>query len=179
MGRNLPTWDFKFNGALTIFNNLRLQANVEMFQGDFIHFDHAISQRHRGFSNSYQYYNRLEDNDPAYIASSVYARGGSFNYSSFYGDFAELREVSLSYTLPPSLVDKMRASRATVSFAGRNLWTIWRQQTHTCGWGYDTVCPDGVPILTPETGSASELSSGTTFGQVPYTSFLATVRVSF
>jgi hypothetical protein len=76
-------------------------------------------------------------------------------------------------------VDRLRLSRATVSVAGRNLWTIWRQQKHTCGWGYVTVCAEGVPILTPETSSVSELSSGSTFGQVPYTSFVATVRVSF
>ena len=37
----------------------------------------AISQRHRGFANSYKYYNRLEDNDPQYIASQVFGRGRS------------------------------------------------------------------------------------------------------
>ena len=179
IGTTMPKWDFKFNGALTLFDNLRLQAMVEMLQGDFVRFDHAISQRHRGFANSYQVYNRVEDNDPQYVARNIYGRSGAWNASSFYGDFAELREVSLSYNLPQSLADRMRVSRASISVAGRNLWTIWQQQTHTCGWGYDTDCPDGVPILTPETSGPSETSSGTTFGQVPYTSFVATVRVSF
>jgi TonB-linked SusC/RagA family outer membrane protein len=179
IGRTLPTWDFKFNGTVTLFDNLRLHAMVEMLQGDFTRFDHAISQRHRGFANSYQVYNRVEDNDPQYVARNIYGRSGAWNASTFYGDFAELREVSLSYNLPQSLVDRARLSRASISVAGRNLWTIWQQQTHTCGWGYDTDCPDGVPILTPDTSGPSETSSGSTFGQVPYTSFLATVRVSF
>jgi TonB-linked SusC/RagA family outer membrane protein len=179
IGRTIPSWDFKFNGTLTLFQSLRLQAMVEMLQGDFVRFDHAISQRHRGFANSYQVYNRIEDNDPQYVARNVYGRSGAWNASSFYGDFAELREVSLSYTLPTSLTDRVGVSRGTISLAGRNLWTIWQQQTHTCGWGYNTDCPDGVPILTPETSGPSATSSGTTFGQVPYTSFLATVRVSF
>jgi TonB-linked SusC/RagA family outer membrane protein len=180
-GRNIPTWDFKFNPSVTLFDNLRVRATVEMSQGDFIRYDHAISQRHRGFANSYSYYNRIEDNDPQYVAAEVYRRGnsGGFNSSDFFGDFAELREVSLSYNLPQSLVEKMRVSRASISVAGRNLWTIWQQQTHTCGWGYDTDCPDGVPILTPETAGPDATSSGTTFGQVPYSSLLATVRVTF
>jgi hypothetical protein len=177
--RTIPSWDFKFNGTVTLFGDLRLNALVEMLQGDFTRFSHAVSQRHRGFANSWQVYNRLEDNDPAYVARNVYGRSGAWNASTFYGDFAELREVSLSYTLPTSLMDRVGVSSGSISIAGRNLWTIWQQQTHTCGWGYDTDCPDGVPILTPETSALSATSSGTTFGQVPYTSFLATVRVSF
>jgi hypothetical protein len=179
IGRTMPTWDFKFNGTLTLFRNLRIQAMVEMLQGDFVRFDHAISQRHRGFANSYQVFNRVEENDPQYVARNVYGRSGAWNASSFYGDFAELREVSLSYTLPTTLTDRVGISRGTISVAGRNLWTIWQQQTHTCGWGYNTDCPQGVPILTPESSSPNETSSGTTFGQVPFTSFLATVRISF
>jgi TonB-linked SusC/RagA family outer membrane protein len=179
IGRTIPTWDFKFNGTLTLFQNLRVHAMVEMLQGDFVRFSHATSQRHRGFANSYKVYNRVQDNDPEYVTRNIYGVSGGWNASNFYGDFAELREVSLTYTLPAFLTDRVGVSRGTISLAGRNLWTIWQQQTHTCGWGYDTDCPDGVPILTPESSGASETSSGTTFGQVPYTSFMATVRVSF
>jgi len=48
-------------------------------------------------------------------------------YSGMYenGRFTRLREVSVTYDLPDRLVAQMRANRASIVFAGRNLhvWT--------------------------------------------------------
>jgi TonB-dependent starch-binding outer membrane protein SusC len=47
----------------------------------------------------------------------------------FYGNagYAKLREMSASYTLPPGLAARMRATAATLTLSGRNLhtWTDW------------------------------------------------------
>jgi hypothetical protein len=49
------------------------------------------------------------------------------------GGFAKLREVSVVYTLPQHWVRLFRASRGTVSVAGRNIATLWVAQRDLYG----------------------------------------------
>ncbi len=85
--------------------------------------------------------------------------------------YTKLREMSLSYNLPNSLMDKIFVRTATVSLYGRNLWI------HT---------PDGNTYIDPEVNSFSAGNTnngnlqGFEFGTVPSTSsYGASVRISF
>src|SRR5690606_40676296 len=60
------------------------------------------------------------------IATSPYT--GTFNAA-----FARVRELSASYTLPQAVTNRMRASRATLNVAARNLWFLYRAQTDVSG----------------------------------------------
>jgi len=62
------------------------------------------------------------------IDTSIYGNlGYEKNPSSKYvydGSFVKLREASISYTLPTSILDKIFINEAKVSIVGRNLWII-------------------------------------------------------
>ena len=170
MGSYRPEWDLRFDGTIRIFNNLRIFAMVEM-PLNYWSFNHNVSQRHSGFANSFKVFNRVEDNDPVYIAAVVDGDGssGGLQTSRYDASFAKLREVSATYYLPPSLTDRLNMSRASISVAGRDLWTIWVRQKFV----------NGVRVPDPESRSASETSTGATFPQPPLSSFMVTMRVSF
>ncbi len=53
-----------------------------------------------------------------------FATNGSFEYSVFDGTVYRLREVVLSYSIPTSLISKLKLSSATLSISGRNLWFL-------------------------------------------------------
>ena len=42
------------------------------------------------------------------------------------GDFIKLRDVSLTYALPPTVARRMRATRASLTLAGHNLGFLWK-----------------------------------------------------
>jgi hypothetical protein len=170
LGSYRPVWDWKFNTTVRLFDNLRLFAMVEM-PLDYWTFNHHISQRHSGFENAYKRFNPLTDNDPMYWAANVHGIGnnGGILSSRYRADFAKLREVSATYTLPFELTERFGVQRASVTVAGRDLWTIWVKQRYL----------QGERIPDPEARSASESSTGATFPQPPLSSLSVTMRVSF
>ncbi len=55
---------------------------------------------------------------------ATFATNGAFEYAVFDGTVYRLREVALGYTLPLTLVSKLKLSNATLSLSGRNLWFL-------------------------------------------------------
>ncbi len=53
-----------------------------------------------------------------------FATNGACEYSVFDGTVYRLREISLGYTLPATIVSKLRLSAITISLSGRNLWYL-------------------------------------------------------
>lgn len=53
-----------------------------------------------------------------------FATNGSFEYSVFDGTVYRLREVVLAYTVPSSIVNKLKLTAVTFSVSGRNLWYL-------------------------------------------------------
>ena len=49
------------------------------------------------------------------------------------GGFSKLRQVSATYTLPPSLLQRYHMSRASATVSGENLWTVWVAQRSDFG----------------------------------------------
>jgi TonB-linked SusC/RagA family outer membrane protein len=87
------------------------------------------------------------------ITSQTYFHGLDRLHEQYVYDasFIKLRELTLTYTLPPTLTNRLRVSNAAVSFIGRNLWLH-----------------DNVPNIDPETAfDTSNQHQGLEYGQVP------------
>ncbi len=53
-----------------------------------------------------------------------FATNGAGEYAIFDGTVYRLREISLGYSLPKKLVNKLKLANVTVSVSGRNLWYL-------------------------------------------------------
>jgi hypothetical protein len=86
------------------------------------------------------------------ITAQAYHRGLDRLHEEFVYDasFIKLRELTLTYTLPRSLTNRMRLSNAVVALIGRNLWM-----------------KDNVPHIDPETAFDASNVQGLEYGQVP------------
>jgi hypothetical protein len=113
---------------------------------------------------------RVED-DPWWVAQDrASGTGCNFDKCMFDASFWKLREVGFRYNLPQSLVGRTGASRASLAFSARNLWTIWVAQ--------ETI--QGMQVTDPEYGDSTSLTGGGNFyTQPPLTSMNMTLRVTF
>jgi hypothetical protein len=166
IGHNRPLYEWNFDGTLTFLQNFQLRGLVEM-RRDFYLGSFLISCRHWCFPNAPQ---RYQNTDPIYAAAlpgpHLNIQGNLVNHD-YDASFAKLRELSLTYTLPNSIVDRLAMSRATVSVSGRNLWTIWQRQKEVAG----------IDLVDPE---LNQTSSNSSIAPIPpLRSFLVTMRVSF
>ncbi len=111
----------------------------------------------------------LTEDDPLWASSfALNSTSSSHEKTLFKADFWKLREVGARYELPESWLRGV--SRASLSLSARNLWTIWRAQTHIYG----------VKITDPEFGSPRDLSgSGGWWEMPPLSSVNLTLRMTF
>lgn len=124
LGQTLPKNEGAVSTTLTLFERVRLYALVD-FKTGFRKWDHVLRVRCSLFNlcreNMYP-----TEYDPVTIAA--YQNADRFG-AAYINDasYAKLREVSASYTLPAAWVQRFGASRASVTLAGRNLytWTKW------------------------------------------------------
>lgn len=113
---------------------------------------------------------RVQD-DAAWVAGDIaMGTGCSFYNCLFDQDFWKIREVGVRYNLPESLIAVTGASRASLAFSARNVFTIWQAQKRI----YGQVITD------PEMGNPNSLSGGGNFyAQPPLSSVNLTLRVTF
>jgi hypothetical protein len=163
-GLAIPKYEANMNTTVTLFQNLRLFAMVE-WRGEHWRSLTDASCRHTCFQTSEVSVRRHIPFAVAAIDGNV---AGTRHTGSFNASFAKLREVSANYTLPSTLAGRIGASRASVSVAGRNLWTIWTAQ--------DEI--SGAPVTDPEARNATSIT-GSNSNVPPLTSFVVTMRVSF
>ena len=144
-GRTEPTWLLNVTNTLTIFNDWRITAMVDALGGHWQGSDY-LGARSTSYPTSQLVY--LQDNAIGQAYRQVTRNGLSFHQAGI----AKLRELSLSYTLPAAVVDRIGASRASVTVGGRNLWRIWFQQQRAGDWceGIDgrNYGPDRCEIVT-------------------------------
>ena len=121
LGRSIPTREGSFSNSLTFLSNFRAFALVD-FKGGHVRvngsdrFRCVVQNRCRE-----RWY--PQEFDAKRVACVT---AGTDNLPDCYvqkADFSKLREVSLSYTLPPSVARMGRFNRATLTVAGRNLHT--------------------------------------------------------
>jgi hypothetical protein len=113
---------------------------------------------------------RVED-DAMWVAQDrASGTGCNFDKCMFDASFWKLRELGFRYNLPESLVSRTGASRASLAFSARNLWTIWVAQKYI----------NGQRITDPEYGDPTSLTGGGNFyTQPPLTSLSLTLRATF
>jgi TonB-dependent SusC/RagA subfamily outer membrane receptor len=174
-GLAIPKHEAVLNTTFTLFGNLRLYAMAE-FRGEHWRNLTDAACRHSCFQTSEAAVRR---DDPFMVAAITNRARNTGITNEFDASFIKLREVSLNYTLPTSLATRAGASRASITVAARNLWSIW-QRTWTIG---DVTLPSGesylgVPVTDPEARRAGNLIYSNS-NVPPVANFTVTMRVSF
>jgi TonB-dependent starch-binding outer membrane protein SusC len=139
-GNNTPDFEGSFSSTLTLFGNLRLYGQVDWMSGFYI-FNNTAQFRERQFGTGERWQRRSEiltdeerlrrfgpfypESDPGGEPLSQGVVNGEYFER---GDFARLRELSLTYTLPGDWADRFGARSASVTLAGRNL-ALWTDYT--------------------------------------------------
>ena len=163
-GLAIPKYEAHLNTTITLFNNLRLFALVE-WRGEHWRSLTDAGCRHTCFQTSEVAVRR---HIPFAVAAIDGRVAGTRHTGTFNASFAKLREVSANYTFSPDLAGRIGASRASLSVAARNLWTIWQAQEDI----------SGAPITDPEARNATSIT-GSNSNVPPLQSFIVTMRVSF
>ncbi len=122
LGNSVPTTEGSLATGVTIFKNFRVNAFFD-YRGGYKKLDGNYRVRCGAFTHCRELYVPAEY-DPALIAA---VQGGTaFTHHLISdSDFVRFRELSATYTLPSNLTRTLKASRATITLAGRNLglWT--------------------------------------------------------
>jgi TonB-dependent SusC/RagA subfamily outer membrane receptor len=172
-GHSQPTWQAGFNTTVTLFDRLRLYARVDGNGG------HLQSNTEiRALHNQGSTLPVIMRNDPFL---QVYRSIEADAPGTYKAGFLRLRELSATYTVAPSLVNRLRASSATVGLAGRNLSMLWTAQH---GWntsrdGEIRVDVADQHVWDPEIRANGRLSNGYQTILPPTASVTATLRLTF
>jgi hypothetical protein len=164
-GNSTPTWWGSVTNSFTLFEKLRLGANID-FQGGFNQVDGDIAFGHTTFQNSAKDYAAP---DPVFAAyQTVIPRLG---LGFFDAGFAKLRELSANYQLPSSLAGRAGAQSASITGAWRNVMTLWQAQDNV--WG--------TKIFDSETRVPGSSELGYTYQTVipPTSQVVFTVRMTY
>jgi TonB-dependent SusC/RagA subfamily outer membrane receptor len=164
-GNSTPTWWGSITNSFTLFEKLRLGANID-FQGGFNQVDGDINFGHTTFQNSAKVYGTP---DPVFAAyQTVIPRLG---LGFFDAGFAKLRELSANYQLPSSIAGRAGAQNASVTAAWRNVMTLWQAQDNI--WG--------TKIFDSETRVPGSSELGFTYQTVipPTSQIVFTVRMTY
>ncbi|MEO5869056.1 MAG: SusC/RagA family TonB-linked outer membrane protein [Gemmatimonadaceae bacterium] len=172
-GHTQPTWQQGFNTQVTLWDNLRLYARVDGNGGHYQSDTEIRALHNQGSTKAV-----IEQNDQflqTYRAIEADAP------STYQAGFLRLRELSASYTLKPSLVQRLGASGGGVTIAGRNLSMLWtaEQGWNTSRDGEIYVDVANGHVWDPETRAVGSLSNGFQTIMPPTASFVATFRLTY
>lgn len=154
-----PSWTISLNNAFTFRENWRLAVTVDAMGGHHLNADYIAGQNTRHSEK------HVREDDLFYQANQTIARGANVIHAA---GFAKLREVSLRYTIPTGLAQRVGASSASVVGQLFNIANLWIEEEFT---------PDGSRIWDPEMISPNMEYSGYVSGPPPPMS-RATVRVN-
>lgn len=144
LGDPIPDWTAGLRTSLTFFKNLRVSALLDVRSGGDVWcgtcgiMDYfGTSEKTGELRESEIVFDGVRQDgtqntqavpyfDPASGLSSnywvKYGFGGISEMSIYDASWVRLREVSISYTLPSSLINKFGMSNASVAVSARNLW---------------------------------------------------------
>ena len=120
VGPSTPTREFGLANTVTLFGNLRLFANLDYKGGHYI-VCAICSIRNRINTNTWEVANPRADSVEVQVWGSLQTVTHIMP-----ADFLKLREVAVTYDLPPSWGGPFRARRWSVTLAARNLWMATR-----------------------------------------------------
>lgn len=120
LGRTIPKVEGGFNATLTLFDRIQVFGQVD-FKTGFSKLDGNYRVRCVLFNLCHENYFPGEY-DPVMMAE-IQSAGTYPGVMIDKADFAKLRELSVSYSVPSRLVSRLGASNARITLAGRNLLT--------------------------------------------------------
>ena len=120
VGPSSPTREFGLSNTVTLFGNLRLFANLDYKGGHYL-VCAICSIRNRINTNTWEVANPQADP----IQVQVWGSQQTVTHI-MPADFLKLREVAVTYLVPPSWGGPFRASRWSITLSGRNLWLATR-----------------------------------------------------
>ena len=172
-GHTQPTWQQGYNTLVTLWDNLRLYARVD---GNGGHWQSDTEIRALHNQNSTK--EVLAQNDPFL---QTYRQIEADAPGTYRAGFLRLRELSASYTLRPSFVQKIGASGGSVTIAGRNLSMLWtaEQGWNTSRDGEIYVDVANQHVWDPEIRALGSLANGFQTIMPPTSSFVATFRLTY
>ena len=171
-----PTWTVGINPTFTLFQNLRLAANIETRGGNIVTREWigamATAWKSTKLTNTLT--------DPLYNTYLQFRRN-ALGFAQ--GGFSILREAGLSYTLPPSLAGRLGASRASLSVSIRNAFVLWHEGGgNTIMFDENTGHPER-SISSAEDGINQDFFGGigesTAGSSAPAAQIIVGVRMSF
>jgi TonB-linked SusC/RagA family outer membrane protein len=172
-GHSQPTWQAGLNTSVTLYQNLRLYARVDGHGGKWQEDTEIRALHNQGSTKEV-----ILHNDP-YL--QTYRAIEADATSMYRAGFLKLRELSASYTLPPSLVGRARASSGSLTIAGRNLSMLWTDQA---GWGTSRDGEIHVDVANqhvwdPEIRAQGSRSNGFQTILPPTSSFVVSFRLTY
>ena len=135
-GTPIPTREASLSTTITLFQNVQLFSQFDYVGGHHI-IDGFTAAAHSFFRNTRAIHERT---DPILLGYDALGAIGSNQGGLFDASIVRLRNVSLSYTIPPEIAGYISADRATLTFSGQNLWMPWRAQKY--GFGQEIVEPE-------------------------------------
>jgi TonB-dependent starch-binding outer membrane protein SusC len=118
MGPSIPTREIAFSNTFTFFDKLHLYGLLD-YKGGHYQFNVKDWRRDR---SGVSWATVNPDADPDEVLVRQFAAQTFLDIQK--ADFIKLRDVSLSYDLPGSMLNRMGVSRSTLTLAGHNL-AIW------------------------------------------------------
>ncbi len=136
LGPSAPTREIGFTNSITLFDNFRIFSNLDYKGGNF-QWCAICSIRSRVDQNTYTINRPDADATDVAVVKSLQTRRWLKE-----ADFLKLREVSLSYQMPSSAIDRLGVSSASVTISGRNLWMWTKYKFEEDGTGLGSPDPE-------------------------------------
>jgi hypothetical protein len=159
-GQPDPAWQLSFTSGWTLFEDWRLSATLDAMGGHHVVADYIAGQNTRHAELT------VKQNNALWQGYSQYSRGGPVIHR---GDFAKLREISLRYTLPSGLVQRVGATSASIAASAYNIAVLWAADRETKFGQY---------IWDPEMQAPNFNFSGQVPGGTPPPMSRASIRVN-
>ncbi|MEZ4416316.1 MAG: SusC/RagA family TonB-linked outer membrane protein [Gemmatimonadota bacterium] len=118
VGPSLPTREIGFTNTVTLFDNVRLFANLD-YKGGHYQWCAICSVRSRIDLNTKLVNDPSSDPVDVAVAKSLQTKTWIQN-----ADFIKLREISATYDLPSAVTEKAGVDNAAITLSARNLW-MW------------------------------------------------------
>jgi TonB-dependent starch-binding outer membrane protein SusC len=123
LGNALPTREASLNTSITLFNSrVRIGSQFDYRGGHII--DNSIENYRCYVGNCRGLVDRTAPLKEQALAQAAYGGFSSAVVFDEPGWFIKMRELSLTLFAPDEWARAMRASRVSLTLAGRNLWTI-------------------------------------------------------
>ena len=169
-GQPIPDKEGSAYATISIGPNLQLYGLVDYVGGRTL-ISGDIAAQHRFFINSKAI---LERTDPILLGYETLGGIGLWQPGIISGDFAKLRTVSASYTLPGDWARRLNASRVNLNIAMNNLLTLWVGQPEN--FGVKQMDPE---VSNQRGGSTEGLSAYNQEGWPQLKTFTTTLRITF